>query len=126
MRSGASLRLDKLDDPGENRRRPGHWGGYPGDVFALFQIQNVFVMAASLLVFVIQAWAFVDAVSHRPEVFVAADKLTKPAWLIILGLAVAAHMLIWNPVSFLNLIGAVAGIVYIVDVRPALRSLTQR
>ena len=100
--------------------------GILGDVFALFQIQNVFVMAASLLVFVIQAWAFVDAVSHRPEAFVAADKLTKPAWLIILGLALAAHMLIWSPVSFLNLIGAVAGIVYIVDVRPALRSLTQR
>ena len=83
-------------------------------------------MIATLVVFVIQAWAFVDAVSHRPEAFVAADKLTKPAWLIILGIALVAHMLIWSPVSFLNLIGAVAAIVYIVDARPALRAATGR
>jgi hypothetical protein len=37
-----------------------------------------------------------------------------------------AHMLIWSPVSILNLLGAVAAIVYIVDARPAIRSLTQR
>ena len=95
-------------------------------MLAVFQIQNAFLMVATLVVFVVQAWAFIDAVSHRPEAFVAADKLTKPAWLIILGIALVAHMLIWSPVSFLNLIGAVAAIVYIVDARPALRSVTGR
>jgi hypothetical protein len=35
-------------------------------------------------------------------------------------------MLIWSPVSFLNLIGAVAAIVYLVDARPALRAVTGR
>jgi hypothetical protein len=95
-------------------------------VFAVFQIQNAFMLVATLVVFVVQAWAFVDAVSHRPEAFVAADKLTKPAWLIILGLALVAHMLIWSPVSFLNLAGAVAAIVYVVDARPALRAVTRR
>ena len=95
-------------------------------MFAIFQLQNAMMMVASLLLFVVQAWAFVDAVSRRPDAFVAGDKLTKPAWLIILGIALAAHMLIWNPLSFLNLIGAVAAIVYIVDVRPVLRSLTRR
>ena len=92
----------------------------------VFEIQNLFMLLASLLVFVVQAWAFVDAVSHRPDAFVAADKLTKPTWLIILGVALVAHMLIWSPVSFLNLIGAVAGIVYLVDARPALRAVTGR
>lgn len=95
-------------------------------MFAVFQIQSAFMLVASLVVFVMQAWAFVDAVSHRPEAFVAADKQTKPTWLIILGVALAAHMLIWSPVSFLNLIGAVAAIVYIVDARPALRAVTGR
>jgi len=95
-------------------------------VLAVFQIQNAFLMVTTLVVFVVQAWAFIDAVSHRPEAFVAADKMTKPAWLIILGIALVAHMLIWSPVSFLNLIGAVAAIVYIVDARPALRSVTGR
>jgi hypothetical protein len=35
-------------------------------------------------------------------------------------------MLIWSPMSFLNLIGTVAALVYLVDVRPALRALTGR
>lgn len=95
-------------------------------MFAVFQIQNVFMLVATLVVFVVQAWAFIDAVSRRPEAFVAADKLTKPAWLIILGLALLAHMLIWSPVSILNLAGAVAAIVYMVDARPALRAVTGR
>ena len=95
-------------------------------MLAVFQIQNTFLMIATLLVFVVQAWAFVDAVSHRPVAFVAADKMTKPTWLIILGIALVAHMLIWSPVSFLNLIGAVAAIVYLVDARPALRAVTGR
>ncbi len=101
-------------------------GEYPGGVLAVFQLQNLFVMIISVAVFAMQAWAFVDAVSHRPDAFVAAGKLTKPGWLIILGIALAAHMLIWSPFSFLNLAGAVAAIVYIVDARPALRAVTGR
>ena len=84
------------------------------------------MLVVTLGLFAIQAWAFVDAISHRPEAFVAADKQTKQMWLIILGVALVAHMLIWSPFSFLNLIGAVAAIVYLVDTRPALRSLTRR
>lgn len=95
-------------------------------MFTVFALQSRFMMLVTIGLFVIQAWAFVDALTRRPEMFVAADKLTKPAWLIILGVALAAHLLIWSPVSFLNLIGAVAAIVYVVDVRPALRSLTGR
>ena len=95
-------------------------------VLTLFTIQSTFMTVVTLVLFAVQAFAFVDAVSRRPEAFPAADKLTKPAWLIILGLALVAHMLFWSPLTFLNLIGAVATIVYIVDVRPALRALTGR
>ena len=95
-------------------------------MFNVFAIQSTFMSLLSLGLFALQAWAFVDAVSRRPDAFVAADKLTKPAWLIILGIALVAHMLIWSPSSLLNLAGAVAAIVYIVDARPALQSLTRR
>jgi hypothetical protein len=95
-------------------------------VFAVFAVQSVFMSILTLGLFVLQAWAFIDAVSRRPDAFVAADKLTKPAWLIILGLALVAHMLIWSPFSMLNLAGAVAAIVYIVDARPAIQALTRR
>ena len=84
------------------------------------------MLVASLAMFAVQAFAFIDAVSHKPEAYVAADKLTKPAWLIILGIALVAHMLIWSPMSILNLVGTVAAIVYLVDARPALRAMTRR
>jgi hypothetical protein len=95
-------------------------------VFTLFAIQSTFMLILTVVLFVLQAYTFVDALTRRPDHFVAADKLTKPAWLIILGLAVLAHALFWNPLQFLNLIGAVAAIVYLVDVRPALRAVTGR
>ena len=92
----------------------------------VFEVQSAVTLMVSLALFGFQAWAFVDAAFRRPDAFVAADKLTKPAWLIILGLALVAHMLVWSPFSFLNLLGAVAAIVYVVDARPAIQSLTRR
>lgn len=95
-------------------------------MLSVFDIQNAILLVATLALFALEAWAFVDAVSHRGEEFVAAGKQTKIMWLLILGVALAAHMLIWHPIHLLNIIGAVASIVYLVDVRPALRSLTHR
>jgi multisubunit Na+/H+ antiporter MnhG subunit len=95
-------------------------------VLAIFQFQSWLMLVLTLLGFAVLAWAFVDAVVRRPDAYVAADKLTKPAWLIILGIALAAYMLIWNPLNFLTIIGLVAAIVYLVDARPAMRALTRR
>ena len=92
----------------------------------LFAAPDVILAAVSLGMFVAQAVAFVDALAHSKEAYVAGDKLTKQAWCIILGLALVAHMLIWDPISLFNLVGIVATIVYLVDVRPTLRSLTRR
>jgi len=95
-------------------------------VFTVLDVQGLILTVATLAVFAIQAWAFVDAVSRPADAFVAADKMTKKAWLVILGVALAAHMLIWSPISLLNIIGTVAAIVYMVDARPVLRSVTRR
>lgn len=70
-------------------------------------------------------FAFVDAVTRREDAFRAADKKTKPFWLIILGLALGLDLLLGAAVfSILTLIGLVAAIVYTVDVRPAIKQLT--
>lgn len=92
----------------------------------VFEIQNTILLAASLALFAIEAWAFVDAVSQRPDAFEVAGKQTKKLWMVILGVALAAHMLIWDPIHLLNIAGAIASLVYLVDVRPAVRSLTRR
>jgi hypothetical protein len=93
---------------------------------SIFALPSMILAFVSLVTFVLQAYAFIDAVTHRGEAYVAGDKLTKQAWLIILGLGVAAHMLFWDPINIFNLAGIVAGIVYLVDVRPVLRELQRR
>jgi Protein of unknown function (DUF2516) len=68
------------------------------------------------------AWAFVDALTRPAAGFVAAGKLTKPGWAAITGLAIAV-VYFFGVVSFLGLPAIVAAIVYLVDVRPAVRGL---
>lgn len=91
---------------------------------SVFAVQGGILTVTTLAIFVVQAWAFLDALSHRADAFVVADKMTKKAWLVILGVALAAHMLFWSPISLLNIIGTVAALVYMVDARPVLRALT--
>ena len=93
----------------------------------VFEFREIVLLTATFAMFAIKAWAFVDAISHRPEAFVAADKQTKAMWLVILGVSLAAQLVFMeDPINILNIIGAIASLVYLVDVRPALRSLTRR
>jgi len=75
----------------------------------------------SLVLFLFALFAFIDAAIHREDAYRAAEKNTKAFWLIILGIA-AAVMKFFSILSFLPVIGLIAVIVYMVDVRPALRS----
>ncbi len=68
-------------------------------------------------------WAFVDAVVRPAAGFVAAGKLTKPGWAAITGLAVVVMYLFKNPMTLLGLPAVIAAVVYLVDVRPAVRGL---
>ena len=73
-------------------------------------------------VLALAAWALLDALIRPATGFVAAGKLTKPGWVAITALA--ALLLYWQgPMSFLGLPAVIAAIVYLVDVRPAVRGL---
>lgn len=67
-------------------------------------------------------WAFVDATIRPAAGFVAAGKLTKPGWVAITALA-ALIIYFMRPMSFLGLPAVIAAVVYLVDVRPAVRGL---
>jgi hypothetical protein len=81
-----------------------------------------FMSLLSLALIVFSGFALFDAAIRREDGFRAADKKTKPFWLIVLGIAFVVS-LIFPVLSFLPIIGLIASIVYMVDVRPALRSL---
>ncbi|MET8689815.1 DUF2516 family protein [Streptomyces atriruber] len=82
-----------------------------------------FMWLLSLALIVFSGFALIDAAVRREDAYRAADKKTKPFWLIILGIAFVVNLL-FPILSFLPIIGLVATIVYMVDVRPAIRQIT--
>jgi hypothetical protein len=75
---------------------------------------------------IVKGWALIDAITRPTEAFPAVDKLTKTAWLWILGLTFATHVVWSYPLGLFSLAGAVAAFVYLLDVRPAIVSITRR
>ncbi|WP_326597630.1 DUF2516 family protein [Streptomyces sp. NBC_01803] len=83
------------------------------------------VFGISVALVSLSLYAFAHAALQREDAFRAVDKQTKPFWLLILGLSVIVQFLPLGPFGFmLVLAGIVATIVYLVDVRPALRSIS--
>ncbi|MET8470346.1 DUF2516 family protein [Streptomyces sp. NPDC006422] len=89
----------------------------------LMQGFNSFLSLLNLALIVFSGFALVDAAIRREDAYRAADKKTKPFWLIILGLAFIVNW-IFGILSFLPVIGLIATIVYMVDVRPAVRQVS--
>lgn len=72
-------------------------------------------------VLVTAVYAFVHAALQRPDAYTAADKLTKPVWLVILGAAVALASILYPVLGVLGMaMSACASGVYLADVRPKL------
>ena len=95
-------------------------------VFNPFAIENTIMLALALVLFVVKAFAFLDALGRPQQVFPAADRQTKKFWLLILGLFLLEHLIFWQVIGLLSLIGTVAALVYVLDVRPTVRALTSR
>lgn len=87
------------------------------------------LLALAVVVVLFAIVAFVHAARMRADAFVAADKLTKPIWLLILGLAAVlnATVLLFGggAGALLALAGLVGTIVYWVDVKPRLEQVTR-
>lgn len=93
-------------------------------------LQYIVVLVLSVLAFGLELFALVDAIRQRADAFVAAGKLTKQLWLIILGVSTAFGFVALPPplgagflgfFGFLSVVAVVAASVYLTDVRPAVR-----
>ena len=66
-------------------------------------------------------YAFVHAALQRSDAYTAADKQTKPLWLVILGSGMALITILYGIFGVMAIAAAaVATGVYLVDVRPKL------
>ncbi|MBT0767658.1 DUF2516 family protein [Kineosporia sp. J2-2] len=93
---------------------------------ALGNLQGLLMLIIGIAALGVQAFALIDALRQRSDAFPAAGKLTKQIWLAILGVATAIGVIFVNnqPLNVFNLIAFVAASVYLVDVRPAIKSIT--
>lgn len=75
---------------------------------------------------IMETFALCDGVIRPSEAYTATGKLTKPAWVLILVLALLTCLAFRSPISLFGLLGVVAAGVYLADVRPALKEVTRR
>lgn len=90
----------------------------------MFSFDAIVFSVLTYAVLAMGAWAVVDALIRPAPGYVAAGKLTKPAWVAITVIATLVAFYL-GPISFLGLPAIIAIVVYLVDVRPALRGLQQ-
>ncbi|UXY28391.1 DUF2516 family protein [Streptomyces sp. HUAS TT20] len=82
-----------------------------------------FLGLLKIVLMALAAFGLFDAAFRREDAFRAADKQNKMFWLIILGIALVVSYL-FSILSILPIAGVIASIVYIVDVRPALKHVS--
>lgn len=75
----------------------------------------------TLLAVVLGVVAFVHCAVQRADAFPAIGTLQKPAWLAIIGISTLLSFLFW---PFFQLIAITAAALYLLDVRPGLRDVT--
>lgn len=100
--------------------RSRRFGGGPHSLVDVQAVTLVLVVLR-IAVLVTAVYAFVHAAMQRSDAYTAAEKLTKPVWLVILGVAIAALTLLYPLFGMLGIaLTATAAGVYLVDVRPKL------
>ena len=92
----------------------------------VFGLQSGIMLLVFFVLLAIKIYAFVSSLTFSAESYEVAGKLSKPAWTIILGLAVVLQLLFGGGVMILHLAFTIAALVYLADVRPALAGLTRR
>lgn len=91
----------------------------------VFEVESYLTLVLMFVLLAVTLFAFINSLLYSAESYVAAGKLTKPAWNIILGLAVVLQ-LIPAGLFIVRVALIIAALVYLADVRPALGGLRRR
>ncbi|TXL62265.1 DUF2516 family protein [Aeromicrobium terrae] len=83
----------------------------------MFEVQSSLALVLTIVLFVVKLVALVDCVARGDAKFVAVGTWPRTTWLVVLGLTVAVHAIDWNPLGLLNLVGTVAALVYLAQLR---------
>jgi Protein of unknown function (DUF2516) len=85
---------------------------------------QIFFLALAVVAFGVEVWAFGDAIYRPAQSYLAAGKLTKTKWLLILAVAFVlglSGVCYVGVTNFLSVVAFVAAAVYLSDVRPRVK-----
>ena len=96
---------------------------YSAPVFYLAVVGylNLLILIFSLIV---QSLALIHCLTQRGDGFQAIGTLPKGAWAAILAVCIVLTLLISGPIGIFGLIGVAAALIYLLDVRPGLKDLS--
>ena len=84
----------------------------------LFSVQGNLSLVLAFVLLAVKVFALVDCAVRDQAQFSHRDTLPKNTWLVILGLAVLATIFVdFSPLGLLSLIGTVAALVYLAQLR---------
>ena len=92
----------------------------------IFYVDAVTWINRLILIFslVVQAVALIHCLTQRGDGFQAIGTLPKGAWAAILAICIILTLLLSGPVGIFSLIGIAAALIYLLDVRPGLKDLS--
>jgi hypothetical protein len=89
--------------------------------------QSTVALVLGLAALALEVFAFIDAIRHRPDAYVAAGKRTKQFWSIVTGVcALVGFVFVFSPLNLLGILAVVGAAIYLADVRPALQQVSGR
>lgn len=90
----------------------------------IFQVEGTVAWLLALTLLALKIASLVISLLYPDEAYRAADRLTKAAWVAILGIGLAVQLVLASPI--LNVVFTIAALVFFLDVRPALAGLRRR
>jgi hypothetical protein len=85
-----------------------------------YPITSWFQFALNVIILIVELFAFVNCATQRAEAFSAVGSISKGGWLALTGGALLFTLLL-GFFSLFGMIAVAAALVYLLDVRPALR-----
>jgi hypothetical protein len=97
----------------------------------IYIAQTLIFGVLSLGLFLVEIWAFINAMRFRPDAYVAADKRSKTFWGVLTGVAMLLGLLTLPVLGrsssmLLMIIGIGIAGVFLADVYPALKAVMGR
>src|SRR3954465_8356222 len=81
-------------------------------------------LAILIVSLIIQAVALIHCLTQRGDGFQAIGTLPKGAWAGILAVCIVLTYLLSGPTGIFSLVGIAAALIYLLDVRPGLKDLS--